>query len=165
MADNNNNTEAFDLGTFFPYLVRIYYRAVSQSVADIYSRRHGLTVYEWRAMAVLGNNQPLTASEIVNHSSLDKVQVSRAIKSMTQSSLLERRVDNADKRRANLYLTTRGNEVFNELVPLVKERENELLSGLTDEETMLLKSLMSKVRNNAEVCLGGIHLEDDREAS
>lgn len=145
--------ETFDLKAFFPYQVRIFYSAVSQSVADIYSRAYGLTVYEWRVMAVLGNHQPLSASEVVDHSSLDKVQVSRAIKGLLSAGLLERRVDGSDRRRVNLLLTDRGATVFQDLVPKVEAREREILRGLSPEEQETLKTLMARVRSNAEICL------------
>ena len=44
----------FDLTSFFPYQVRVYYRSVSESVTAIYETLFGLSVSEWRTMAVLG---------------------------------------------------------------------------------------------------------------
>ena len=44
----STETADFDLHSFFPYLVRIYYRAVSSSITDIYASRYGLSVSEWR---------------------------------------------------------------------------------------------------------------------
>lgn len=152
MAGNNKETEAFDLKDFFPYQVRVFYRAVSQSIAEIYSKKHGLSVYEWRAMAVLGNHQPLSAGEVVEYSSLDKVQISRAVKGLSSSGLLERRVDAQDKRRVNLQLTNRGNAIFRELVGLVQVRESEILSDLSNEEIKILKNLMARVRIKADKC-------------
>lgn len=157
------DTETFDLKSFFPYQVRIFYHAVSRSVADIYTSKHGLTVFEWRAMAVLGNHQPLSASEVVEKSSLDKVQISRAIKGLMTSGLLERSVDKADKRRVNLMLTPHGNEVFRELVPLVRARERQLLSGLSAKEEATLRDLMARVRLKADDCMGNKDLDVSSE--
>ena len=153
MAHIKKDSDPFDLQAFFPYQVRVFYREVSQSIADIYVKKHGLTVYEWRVMAVLGNHQPLSASEVVQHSSLDKVQISRAIKGLMKAGLLERRVDDTDKRRVNLCLTQHGNAVFRELVPLVRQREREILSNLSADEEAMLKKLMARVRENASACL------------
>ena len=140
----------FDLQTFFPYLVRIYYRAVSQSVTNIYSTLYGLSVSEWRTMAVLGPHQPLSASEIVERSSMDKVNVSRAIAGLRKKGLLGRGVNTDDRRRIVLWLTERGLEVFRTLVPLVRELEVKLLDGLSEDERTTLIRLMEKVRKNAE---------------
>lgn len=161
MADNKNDLDSFDLSTFFPYQVRVFYREVSHSIAEIYTNAHNLTTYEWRAMAVLGNHQPLSASEVVEHSSLDKVQISRAIKGLIKHGFLERKVDKADRRRVNLLLTDRGNAVYSELVPMVLKREQEILSGLSSDEVKTLTTLMSKVRVNAETCLASGELENN----
>lgn len=144
-----NNKTVFELQEFFPYQVRIFYKAVSQSVTDIYASLHGLSVQEWRVMAVLGNNQPLTASELVELSSMDKVQISRAIKKLEETNLLFRQEDPEDRRRIFLTLSRRGNDIFQELVPKVLQLEQDLLAGLTDEEQATLLGLMEKVRVNA----------------
>ncbi len=140
----------FTLEEFFPYQVRRFYLAVSQSVTDIYSSRYGLSVSEWRTMAVLGNHQPLSASDVVRRSSIDKVQVSRAIQGLLKRGFLQRLVDDADRRRVHLHLTDAGQQVFADLVLRVRAREQQLLGGLSHEEQDSLKALMAKVRQQAE---------------
>ena len=142
--------DSFDLRDFFPYLVRVYYRAVSDAVTNVYATRFGLSVSEWRTMAVLGPANALSASEIVEQSSMDKVTVSRAIKGLQAHKFLKRDVDNTDKRRAVLKLTQAGIDAFGELVPLVKQVEKDCLQGLTPEEQETLISLMHRVRQNAD---------------
>ncbi|MEH6648846.1 MAG: MarR family transcriptional regulator [Motiliproteus sp.] len=149
-----NNLEGdsiFYLETFFPYQVRMFYLSVSQSVSDIYGIRYGLGVAEWRTMAVLGNHQPLAASDVVQRSSIDKVQVSRAIQGLLKRELLERRTDPVDRRRVSLQLTAEGQNIFNDLVPRVRDLEQQLLSCLTEAEQSTLKALMGRVRQQAEI--------------
>ncbi|GGF50827.1 hypothetical protein GCM10011332_00070 [Terasakiella brassicae] len=151
MLRKDKKSITFQLEKFFPYLVRIYYRAVSQSVSSIYEKDYDLTVSEWRAMAVLGNSKdPLSAGEIVTRSSIDKVKVSRAIAGLTKAGYLERRVDEGDRRKVALQLTRSGHYVFEELVEKVQELENKLLDGFSPEEKELLISFMARVRSNAE---------------
>ncbi len=145
----------FDLSSFFPYLVRIYYRAVSSSVTDIYATLFGLTVSEWRTMAVLGPYGVLSASEIVAGSSMDKVNVSRAIARLRKGGLLKRDIDGDDRRRSVVRLTDKGREVFRILVPKVLELEEKLFEGLTHQERHTLIRLMAKVRANAEALKAG----------
>ena len=142
--------ESFDLHSFFPYLVRIYYRAVSAAVSQIYGSMYDLSVSEWRVMAVLGPGNIMSASDIVERSSMTRVNVSRAIKSMQKSGLLKRDINGDDKRMAALRLTARGDEVFDALIPLVSQLEKDLLSGLSKEEIHSLISMMEKVRVTGE---------------
>ena len=142
--------QSFDLRSYFPFLVRIYYRAVSSSVERIYAPLFGLSVTEWRTMAILGPYRALSSSEIVKESSMDKVKVSRAIARLREKEFVKRDIDGDDRRRSVLRLTDRGREVYETLVPLVLEVEDSLLEGLNSSERELLVRLMEKVRTNAE---------------
>ncbi len=149
-TSSSKQTESvFTLEAFFPYQVRMFYLQVSQAVSAIYASRYGLSVSEWRTMAVLGSHQPLSASEVVRHSSIDKVQVSRAIKGLLTRDLLQRWVDPADRRRVTLHLTDQGQRVFADLVPQVRALEQQLLGCLSEDEQQTLKALMNKVRVQA----------------
>ncbi|WP_120495473.1 MarR family winged helix-turn-helix transcriptional regulator [Kiloniella sp. EL199] len=164
MTDENSikpDSEILDLKDFFPYKVRVFYRSVSQSIAEVYTKSKGLTVYQWRVMVVLGNSQPLSASEVVDYSSLDKVQVSRAIKGLLEREFIERHVDEIDKRKVNLLLTEKGNDTLQELIPLVLKREQEILDGLSETEKETLEKLMARVLKNADKCFGADKLVED----
>jgi len=86
--------------TLFPYQVRVYYRAVSDAIAQVYNSMFDLSVSEWRVMAVLSSNNVLSAGEIVTRSSMTKVNVSRAIKNLHKKGLLKRDINGDDKRFA-----------------------------------------------------------------
>lgn len=152
--------EEFRLGSFFPYLVRVYYRAVSDCVRDIYEKNHGLTSSEWRAMAVLNDYEPLSAKEIVNRSSLDKVNVSRAIARLQKRGFLARHIDPTDRRRVLLRLTPKGKKAMAQLVPLVRDVEERILDGLSRDERDTLLALMARVRKNAEAIVPPGDLSD-----
>jgi len=139
----------FDLRSFFPYLVRVYYRAVSESVTQIYESRYGLTVSEWRTMAVLGTDT-LSAGEIVERSSMDKVNVSRAIQKLRARGYLRRDIDGDDRRRAVVRLTEDGIAAFADLIPEVTALVESLLTGFSAEERAQLLGLMERVQKNAE---------------
>lgn len=147
--DHNRDTD-FDLHSFFPYLVRIYYRAVSEAISSVYTENFGLSVSEWRTMAVLGPHKSLSATQIVAQSSMDKVVVSRAIKGLQAQGLLKRDIDGDDRRRAVLRLTGEGQDLFRQLVPMVKEAEENCLQHLTTQERNTLIGLMQRVRISAE---------------
>lgn len=143
-------TPEFDLHNFFPYMVRVFYRSVSESIGHIYTSKFNLSVSEWRVLVVLGTTNVFSASEIVERSSVTKVNVSRATKNLQKRGLLKRDINGSDKRRAALRLTAEGKEIYTALVPLVTALEEELLEGLTQQEFETLLSLMSKIQLNAE---------------
>lgn len=139
-----------DLRTFFPYLVRVYYRAVSSSVSDVYTSLYGLSVAEWRTMTVLGPHRAVSASVVASESSMDKVAVSRAIARLKEKKYLRQDINGEDRRFSVVSLTEEGRGVYRDLVPRVRDIEQKLLAGLSGAERDTLKSLMEKVRMNAD---------------
>ncbi len=146
----NKDTD-FDLNNFFPYRVRMFYKTVNLRIKNVCAHKFELKVNEWRTMANIDNNRPLSAKEIVTRSSISKVNVSRAITSLQKKGLLDRHVDPTDRRRILLRLTPKGKKIMTELVPLLKEQEKELLSPLNEEEVKTLSSLMARVQNNSNI--------------
>ncbi|MCB1359671.1 MAG: winged helix-turn-helix transcriptional regulator [Rhodobacter sp.] len=133
------------LEEFFPYHTRLFYRQVSSAVTHVYETRYGLKPYEWRTMAILGPDGDFTANEIVTRSSMDKVSVSRAITSLKQRKWILSKANKHDGRSRLIRLSAAGKTVYQELVPLMLEVEQKLLSVYTTEEVAELRRLMAKI--------------------
>lgn len=138
----------FDLQSFFPYLVRVFYSDVTAALAEIYTRDHGLTPSEWRTMAILAESGKIPATEIVERSSMDKVSVSRAVKRMHERGLLEKSCNLEDGRSTLLALSSKGRGVYGDIVPKVLQAESRMLKGVGDKEFRTFLHVMSKVRDN-----------------
>ena len=138
-----------DLASFLPYRLSILQLAVSRSLALIYGTRFDLSRHEWRALAVLCQEAPLTAMEIAERTSMDKVQVSRAIAKLIAAGRVTRGSDPNDRRRAPLRPTAEGRAVYRGIVPLVKARERELTSALTPSEARALDRIIDKLHRRA----------------
>ncbi|MCT4655164.1 MAG: MarR family winged helix-turn-helix transcriptional regulator [Cohaesibacter sp.] len=149
-APSEISASQFDLKDFFPYLVRVYYQSVSSSVGNIYSSLYDLSVSEWRVMAVLAPPRSMSALNIINRSSMNKVNVSRAVARLRKRGYLKQDIDGDDRRRSVLHLTEEGCKVFYDLIPRVREVEAQLLAGLSKKEVETLISLMARVRENAD---------------
>lgn len=147
----------FELDQFFPFQVSVFYRAVSEAVSKAYLEDFDLRVPEWRTMAVLGQHDGLSATEIVNNSSMNKVTVSRAIKGLRMRGWLKRDIDGDDKRRVVLRLTRDGRKTFQAIVPQVNRLACDCLVGLSPDEQNLLISLMKRVQINAEIIVASSH--------
>lgn len=142
----------FQLETFFPYLVRVFYSDVTRALSAIYQRDYGMTPAEWRVMAILGSvGEGLQASEIVFRSSIDKVVVSRAVKRMEERKFLKRDANKADGRSYLLSLSETGRAAFEDLAPKLMAVEKQMLDGLDDEEIQTVLAVMSKIRGNLAV--------------
>jgi len=137
------------LASFLPYRLSVLANTVSLTVARLYEKRFGITIPEWRVIAVLGGGCTLSASEVAAATAMERVQVSRAISRMLASGLILRETGGDDRRRADLTLTDKGNAIFQEIAPLAMAYEVELTAALTAEELAHLDHLLTKLQARA----------------
>lgn len=131
-------SDTLDLETFLPYRLNRVADLVSRSFASIYRERYGLTRPEWRALATVGQFGTVTASRIVEHSSMHKTKVSRAVAALERRGWLDRITDTGDRRIEHLRLTARGSRAYRDLVPIAKSYEADLLAALRASESAAL---------------------------
>src|SRR5215831_6645102 len=91
-----------DLEHFVPYRLSVLSNRVSSAIARQYSDRFGLSIPEWRVMAVLGGTPGLSAREVAERTAMDKVQVSRAVARLLRAKRIQRAPDNRDRRVTRL---------------------------------------------------------------
>ncbi len=137
------------LEQFLPYRLSILSNTVSNTIAREYRDQFGLSIPEWRVMAVLGRFGPLTASEVGERTAMDKVSVSRAVARLIEQKLVKRETDSNDRRRSILKLTARGARTHHQIVPIARGRESELAAVLTEEELRSLDRLLAKLQRRA----------------
>jgi DNA-binding MarR family transcriptional regulator len=139
----------FALENFVPYRLSVLANTVSDAIAALYRERFGLTIPEWRCMAVLGRFAPLPAREVAARTAMDKVQVSRAIAALVAKGLALQATDRSDRRRARLALSAAGRRMHDEIVPLARAAEAGLLDGLDGAERAALDRLFAKLEARA----------------
>jgi len=140
-----------DLEGFVPYRLSVLSNRVSGAIARQYSERFGLSVPEWRVMAVLGGTPGLSAREVASRTAMDKVQVSRAVACLLRSKRLARSADPRDRRVTRLALTRQGRAIYDQIVPLALELEGLLLSALSAEERRGFDKLLAKLARQARL--------------
>jgi len=152
MESKNDEAEKqrLALRNFLPYRLSVLANVISGHVARIYADRFAITIPEWRVMAVLGLGKSFCANDVCGMTAMDKVQVSRAITRLINAGLVARAPDDHDRRRANLDLTAKGDQVYRDIVPEALTVEAHLLSALSPDEVRSLDLLLQKLQARAE---------------
>lgn len=148
-APRAGDEPVFALEHFLPYRLSVLINTMSRAFARLYGERFGLSIPEWRVMAVLGRFAPLSASEVAERTAMDKVRVSRAVARLIKTGLVDRATDAADRRRSVLKLSRAGRRVHDGIVPMARAIEAELLRGLSADEREALDALVSKLMTRA----------------
>jgi DNA-binding MarR family transcriptional regulator len=136
---------ALRLDAFLPYRLAVLADRVSRAIAARYEAEFDLTIPEWRVMALVGAEPGLTAAEVAEATPMDKVAVSRAVRSLADAGRLRAETDAQDGRRQRLRLTPAGLAVYRRVAPRALELEARLLGALTGAERGELARLMAKL--------------------
>ena len=139
------------LEDFLPYRLSILSNTVSTTIAQVYEKRFGLSIPEWRVIAILGRYPGLSAVEVAERTLMDKVAVSRAVTKLLKNGRLDREFADADRRRSILNLSEEGQRVHDEIAPLALQFERELLDGVSDEDREKLGNIMDQLLKRARM--------------
>ena len=138
------------LERYLPYRLATLSNRISGIIAQTYKDKFGLSVTEWRIMAVLGEYPGASADEVSVKIQIEKSIVSRSLQKLLGRHLVVREVDAADRRRQNLTLTKTGKDVYRQIVPVSYDYEDQLLTCFDAEEQALFDALLDRLYDQAD---------------
>jgi len=141
-----------DLFRFVPFRLNRLAAEVSSALSAEYAARYGLDIPEWRVLATLGFRQdPCSAQYVADCTRTHKSTISRAVTALMKRQLVER-VENADDRREfALRMTKKGKALYEELIPRLLRREQEILSCLSAQERRDFATLLGKIESSLDL--------------
>ena len=141
-----------DLFKFVPFRLNRLGAEISAALSSEYRARYGLDIPEWRGMGTPGfRNEACSAQYIAQCTRTHKSTISRAVTSLLERELIER-VENAeDRREFRLRMTRKGDAVYEDLIPRLLRREQEILSCLTAPERKEFARLLGKMEDSLDL--------------
>ncbi|MES2601364.1 MAG: MarR family transcriptional regulator [Pseudomonadota bacterium] len=141
-----------DLFKFMPFRLNRLAAEVSAELASEYRERYGLDIPEWRVLATLGfRDDACTAQYIAYCTRTHKSTISRAVAHLLEQQLIER-VENVDDRRElALQLTRKGRTLYEELIPRLLHKEQDILSCLTATERRDFANALGKIERQLDL--------------
>jgi len=141
-----------DLFRFVPFRLNRLAAEVSSALSAEYQVRYGLDIPEWRVLATLGfRRDACSAQYIADCTRTHKSTISRAVTALMRRRLVER-VENADDRREyRLRMTRKGKTLYEDLIPRLLRKEQEILSCLSAQERKDFARLLGKIEQSLDL--------------
>jgi DNA-binding MarR family transcriptional regulator len=141
-----------DLFRFVPFRLNRLAAEVSAALSSEYQARYGLDIPEWRVLATLGfRNDACSAQYIAHCTRTHKSTISRAVTALMKRQLVER-VENADDRREfALRMTRKGKALYQQLIPRLLRKEQEILSCLSPRERRDFALMLGKIERSLDL--------------
>ena len=137
------------LESFLPYRLSLLSNAISGAIAAVYGDKFAISMPEWRIMMILAEYPDISADEVCRRTKIEKSVVSRAVARLLSRHLVNRDVDEEDRRRSILRLSETGLSVYDEVMPIARNYEAELLADLTAEELEAFNATIDKLMAKA----------------
>ncbi len=142
-------SKALKLESFLPYRLSLLSNTVSSNIAAVYQDKFGISLVQWRVMAILAEYPDSSADDVCRRTKMEKSVVSRSVAGLLERHLISREFDQDDKRRSILQLSETGLSVYKEVMPVAELFERKLLAVLSEEERKTLSHLVDKLQEKA----------------
>ncbi|KRB70717.1 hypothetical protein ASE07_08650 [Noviherbaspirillum sp. Root189] len=131
---------------------------LSRSAGLRYKRDFGVTLWEWRTIALVGGQPGILFKDLAKTAGLDKSQASRVVGGLSERRLLLRSSDENDGRGLRLSLTNAGQRLYEGLIEAAAERNEAFLGALEPQERRALENTLIKLEQ-----LGREFIEREKE--
>ena len=141
-----------DLFKFVPFRLNRLAAEVSLALSSEYQERYRLDIPEWRVLATLGfRNDACSAQYISYCTRTHKSTISRAVTALMERHLVERVENEKDRREFRLRMTRKGDALYEQLIPRLLRREQEILSCLSAGEQKDLAAMLGKIEQSLDL--------------
>ena len=106
---------------------------------------NGFTVSEWRVLAALAGNEPMSIGHIAQITTIKQSTVSRLLDRMEAAGHVERLNKDGDRRITLVTITPAGNRMVSRLIPLAREHEQRVLEPFGLQRAEELKSTLRSI--------------------
>jgi DNA-binding MarR family transcriptional regulator len=127
--------------------------------------KYGVARMEWRLVAALHEDGPMSPAALVRRTGFDQARVSRVVDRLVEHGFVHRRRDEDARSRVVLELTDAGHALYRELFPQLAEINRRLMAVLDDSEALLLDDFLQRLTQRAlEISSsgGGVAVRTDR---
>jgi DNA-binding MarR family transcriptional regulator len=141
-----------DLFRFVPFRLNRLAAEVSAALSSEYQERYGLDIPEWRVVATLGfRNDACSAQYVAHCTRTHKSAISRAVAALLRRQLVERVENEDDRREYRLRMTRKGKALYEEMIPRLLRKEQEILSCLSAQERQDFALMLGKIERSLDL--------------
>ena len=132
------------------YRLHVVANLLSRGAELRYRREFGVSLWEWRSVALLGAAEaPLSLNELARSAGIDKSQMSRVVSGLAERGLVLREVDAADARAVRLALSKAGRKLYQGLIRAAADRDQAFRRCLSQSEKRVFDQALAKLASQA----------------
>jgi DNA-binding MarR family transcriptional regulator len=147
-APHGGPRDPVDIRDVFSYRIALLARINDRDAQNQLMTRYGITLGEWRTLAVIRYQGSCTLGQLAGEGFLDIGQVSRSVTTLVDRGWVMRRADDKDRRALALSLTDAGEALYQQVMVYVRTANAAMLGALTPGEQDRLYELLDRVMDS-----------------
>ncbi len=125
----------------------------AKRISDSVDRKlvpHNITRVQWNALYYidLKKDETITQRELADLMGLREPTMVRLIDRMEKNGLLKREQSKRDRRRNNLVLTKKGNEINEKICVIVEQFKDECVKDIPESDLLTFQRVLEQIVNN-----------------
>ena len=131
-------------------LSKAYKASIYRFLENISELEIDITFDEWMILGPIWNLKGASQKECGEISTKDKTAVTRIINTLEEKNLVVRVSDQIDKRIKRIILTKKGENLFDEILPIIEKTRSQMNNNIHEDELKTLDTVLKKLIDNHE---------------
>ena len=137
------------LGDSFTHRLHTLGKLTDRVTQAAYLDETALPLGEGRCLAAIGAFAPLSVKDLARRANVDKAQASRAAQALVDKGLVEKSASSADARGVELRFTPEGQRLWQRLMTVVEERNQQIVGCLSASERAQFDRILTQLVEHA----------------
>ena len=139
-----------ELQKFLAYQLSVLSNKISSGIAKYYKDKYNISIAQWRVLLLLSNSKDLSAKDLCQQSQMDKVKISRTVKTLEEKYLIKESQCKIDARSKRYTLTNQGISMITEVKPKALDFEQQLRGCLTHKQLTEFETCLKQLDIQAD---------------
>lgn len=134
-------------------IVRLFSKIRGRTMQEIKDQAEnmGIAFHQIHILKVLSENSSLSQQEIADQLGFDKSSITRAIQVLRTKGYLEKKQDPTDKRVKNVFLTSLGRDLIDQVNGIMTDWNYTMIKGFSPHEIDEVIDYLKRIANNIGV--------------
>lgn len=134
------------------WLMRMFHRYSAVNYWRIFRQLSGTEIHPGQLLFLkaISEQEGIRQGELVQILHVKPSTVAVTMKRMERSEIICRKQDSSDMRVSRIFLTEKGRQLADRIQGILKENEEVLTEGFTEEELQLMKACFARMMQNME---------------
>ncbi|BEP29704.1 MarR family winged helix-turn-helix transcriptional regulator [Helicovermis profundi] len=137
-----------------PFVIGKSIRLLENNVKSYINKElkdYNLSDGQFQYFILIYENEGINQNELANLLKVGKASVTKAVKILIKEGVIDRKIDESDKRNYGLFISEKGRPLINVFNRISKRIDESVFKGFDASEMEILKSYLNRLYNNSKV--------------